>query len=253
LRKSYLESDCMPLLMPDTQTRSVESEIMDEPEVTQQEFVRALREIRWVNRYLGGTTAILDALKTLCKTDHEPLRILDIGTGSADIPMALAEWGRATQRRLEITAVDLHPLAVQEAKARVSAYPEISVEACDAFQLPYPPESFDFVISSMFLHHLDDNEAVILLQKMVTLARRGVIINDLERHPLAWLGIRLLSILTAKGAVFYNDSALSVLRGFKKKELNTYCQQAGLKNFQIQHRHPFRWLLIWQRTPHSNM
>jgi len=242
----------MPLLMPDTQTRSVESEIMDEPSVTPTEFVRALREIRWVNRYLGGTAAILEALQSLCKTDNEPLRILDIGTGSADIPVALAQWSRATRRRIHITAVDLHPLAVQEARARVAHYPEITVIACDAFQLPYPQESFDFVISSMFLHHCDDSQSVTLIARMAQMASRGVIINDLERHTLAWLGIRILSILTAKGAVFYNDSALSVLRGFKKSELNTYCEQAGLSGFEIQHRHPFRWLLIWQRNPDPN-
>jgi len=238
--------------MPDTQTRSAESEIMDEPSVTPMEFVRALREIRWVNRYLGGTAAILNALQVLCETDGKPLRILDIGTGSADIPLALAKWGRATQRQIHIKAIDLHPLAVQEAKARVTAYPEITVETCDAFQLPYAPESFDFVISSMFLHHCDDTQSVALLQRMAQLARRGVIINDLERHPLAWLGIRIVSILTGKGSVFYNDSALSVLRGFKKSELNTYCKLAGLSGFEIQHRHPFRWLLIWQRPSNLN-
>jgi len=239
---------------PATDRRSDEDEIMENPDVSRSDFVRALGEIRWVNRNLGGTAAILDALEGLCEADHPPdilsdaLRILDLGTGSADIPMAMAEWGRANQRKLQITAVDLHPAAVEEAQTRTASYPEIEVRQGNALTLPDEPQSFDYVVSSMFMHHLSQAEAAELLRAMARLSRKGLVVNDLERHPWAWMSIRLLGRLTAKGHIFRHDSALSVLRGFQKAELEALCREAGLEGVEIRHRFPFRWVLIWRRT-----
>jgi 2-polyprenyl-3-methyl-5-hydroxy-6-metoxy-1,4-benzoquinol methylase len=235
---------------PATDYRSDEDEIMENPDVSRGDFVRALDEICWVNRNLGGTAAILDTLERLCEANQSStaLRILDLGTGSADIPMAMAEWGRAKQRKLQITAVDLHPAAVEEAQARTASYPEIEVRQGNALALPDEPYSFDYVVSSMFMHHLSQAEAVELLRTMARLSRRGLVVNDLERHPWAWMSIRLLGRLTAKGHIFRHDSALSVLRGFQKEELEALCREAGLGGVEIRHRFPFRWVLVWRRT-----
>jgi hypothetical protein len=175
---------------PATDYRSDEDEIMENPEVSRGDFVRALGEIRWVNRNLGGTAAILDTLEGLCAAEQQPeilsdaLRILDLGTGSADIPMAMAEWGRAHQQKLQIIAVDLHPAAVEEARTRTASYPEIEVRQGNALALPDEPYSFDYVVSSMFMHHLSQAEAVELLRTMARLSRRGLVVNDLERQSM---------------------------------------------------------------------
>jgi SAM-dependent methyltransferase len=239
--------------------RCHDDEIMEHPSISRLNFLRALSEIRWVNRYLGGTKALLDTLKKLCRSQDKgrdsfqtlDLQILDLGTGSADIPLAIAQWGQQQGHKLAITAIDSHPTAVEAAQALTAAYPEIEVRQKDALALPYAPDSFDYVVSSMFLHHLDDDDAVRLLQTMARLCRKGLIINDLERHPLAWLGIALLGILTKKGDVFRNDSRLSVLRGFQRNELERFCQEAGLHNAIIHSRFPYRWLLVWRKPQAS--
>jgi 2-polyprenyl-3-methyl-5-hydroxy-6-metoxy-1,4-benzoquinol methylase len=240
---------------PSTRNRSTEDELMESPSVKELDFIQALNEIRWVNRYLGGTAAMLSTLQALCAgmpEQQEPIRILDLGTGSADIPIAIAQWGRAHKQALQITAIDLHTLAVQEARHLTRQYPEIEVCQDNALELPYEAQSFDYVVSSMFMHHLTHAEAICLLQNMARLCRRGLIVNDLERHPLAWWGIRLLGNLTGKGPIFKNDSALSVLRGFQKQELIALCQEADLAKATITHRHPYRWLLTWEKQESAN-
>ena len=231
------------------QSRSQLPEIMDEVSVSKADFLRAMSEIRWVNRYLGGTAAILKPLQTFCRSlpTSPTLTILDLGTASADIPCAIAKWLRQSERHFSLTAIDLHSTAVEEAQRYVAAYPEITVLQKDALQLLEWDVSYDFVISSMFLHHLTNDDAVHLLKTMAKLARKGFIINDLERHPLAWLEIRLLGWLTLKGKIFRYDSALSVKRAFTRDELKSLCHQAGLPQVQIHHRFPFRWVIVWQR------
>ncbi|WP_373533043.1 methyltransferase domain-containing protein [Vampirovibrio sp.] len=243
----------MPFLA-DYQTRSQLPEIMDDAQVRECDFLRAMAEIRWVNRYLNGTGCILTVFKRLCKKipNDAPLRILDLGTASADIPKALVQWAKKSGRLLSITALDLHPVAVQAARQYVQNHPKITVVQGDAMRLSEQSGDYDFVISSMFLHHLDDDAAIQLLKSMAKKAQRGFVINDLQRHPLAWLGIRLLGWLTGKGKIFRYDSALSVKRAFTRKELESFCMRAGLPEAQVEHHFPFRWVIVWLRAGNGN-
>lgn len=254
------------------QSRHHEEELMDLPETGKDDFIRALEEIRWVNRRLGGTHAILTELTKLIlktregvpltsqervgagpvpaphKNKNSTFKILDLGTASADIPIALVQWARQHRIAFEITAVDLHPTAIETARKATENLPEITVMQGDALSLPFADQSFDFVISSMTMHHLRDDEAIRLLREMVRMSRRALLVNDLERHPLAWLGIRSLGILTGKGKVFRNDAPLSVLRGFTRSELEALGKQAGLTSMRLHHWRPYRWVLVWTRT-----
>ncbi len=224
-------------------------EIMDHPSTSKADFLRAMAEIRWVNRYLNGTSCMLEAVQKLCQNiaSEDSLSLLDLGTASADIPLAIAQWARKSKRTLTIKALDLHPLAIMEGRRYVQNYPEIEVVQGNALDCTESESQYDFVISSMFLHHLENEDAVELLRGMARQAKRAVIVNDLERHPLAWLGIRLLGWVTLKGKIFRYDSALSVKRAFTKQELENLCQQAGLHQALIEARVPFRWVITWQR------
>lgn len=230
------------------QSRRNEEEWMDQPSTSPEAFSRALVDIQWVNRNLGGTETMLKTVvQMLPPHEANPIHILDLGTGSADIPLALLRWSETARRALQITAVDLHPVAVAEARQLCKNAPQIQVIQADALHLPYPDQSFDLVISSMFMHHLEDEQAIRLLLEMARMSRTGLIINDLERHPLAWLGIKALGHLTGKGDIFMNDAPLSVLRGFTRPELEALIASAGLKNVEIQHHRPYRWIVRWTR------
>jgi SAM-dependent methyltransferase len=236
--------------------RRDEEEWMDLPSTTRLEFIQALYDIQWVNRKLGGISTLLEEFERLIPSDFQTnfrgtLSVLDLGTGSADIPRALVEWSRALphERRinLAITAVDLHPVAVEISRQLSENYPEISIVQADALTIAEPDQSFDIVISSMFMHHLQHKQAVRLLQEMARLSRLGFIVNDLQRHPFAWAGIKVLGMLTGKGKIFKNDAPLSVLRGFTRADLQVLRQDAQLPTLRIRHRKPYRWLLSWQR------
>ena len=234
------------------QTRRDEDEWMDLPTTSRQDFTEALHDIQWVNRNLGGTAVILSELAQFIPTSFSGVfSILDLGTGSADIPQAIMDWVRqvfpAQEIQFKITAVDIHTVAVDVAKQLAQSYPEIEVIQADALNLDFPDESFDVVISSMFMHHLTGEQPVRLLQEMARLCRQGFIVNDLERHPLAWLGIKTLGVLQGKGKVFRNDAPLSVLRGFTRQELLSLKESAGLPALEIHHRKPYRWCLCWKR------
>lgn len=233
-------------------SRKHEDEWMDLPSTSTGEFTEALRDIQWVNRNLGGTEVLLSAFQSMLPSDlPAALSVLDIGTGSADIPRALANWARAANHLnlppLHITACDIHPVAVSVSRQLCQGYPEITVVQADALNLSYTENSFDIVISSMFLHHLDNAQAVQLLREMARISRIGLIVNDLERHPLAWLGIKTLGHLTRKGRIFKNDAPLSVLRGFDRSDLERLKQQSGLTTLEIQHHRPYRWVLCWRK------
>lgn len=248
-------------VMLDFKQRRHEEELMDLPETSREEFTRALYEIQWVNKNLGGISAIDNTLWEMIPDGFQgTIRILDLGTGSADIPLALAKGIRSLKAEydpgqwtieFQITAIDLHSTAVEVAKELTADYPEITVRQGDALNLEYADQSFDFVISSLTMHHLEGDGPQRLLSEMNRLSRIGFIVNDLERHPLAWLAIKAVSFLTGKGKVFANDAPLSVLRGFTRPELEDLCRQAGLSasgtKVEIRHRAPYRWLLIGRK------
>jgi ubiquinone/menaquinone biosynthesis C-methylase UbiE len=232
--------------------RREEEELMDQPTTSRKDFTRALYDIQWVNRHLGGIDVLMTELIQMIPANHSGLlTILDLGTGSADIPKAIAQWTRqapsARSVWVDITAVDLHPVAVDVARQLTQGYPEIRVVQADALNLPYADRSFDIVISSMFMHHLPNDQAVRLLQEMARLCRVGFIVNDLQRHLLAWLGIKALGMLQGKGKVFQNDAPLSVLRGFTRHELQQLKRDADLPDLVIQHHRPYRWILSWKK------
>lgn len=228
---------------------SGEEELMDLPSTPAEAFQEALQDIRWVNRYLGGERSMIQALEALINANSSrTYTVLDVGTGSGDIPMALVNWGRAHGIRFEITAVDVHPVAVDVGKALARDYPEIHVVQGDALQLPYPDGSFDLVISALFMHHLNTPKAVRLLLEMARLCRIGFVISDLERHPVAYLSIWVLGKITGKGAVFQHDAPLSVLRGFTEADLQCLKGLSGLSAMTISRQIPYRFILSWKKT-----
>jgi hypothetical protein len=141
--------------------------------------------------------------------------------------------------------VDLHPLAVREARNWVVDYPEILVVQADAFQLPFVEGGFDFVMASLFLHHFEDEAAARLLQGFSQVARDAFLINDLRRHPLAYYSIRCLTWLFTNNRLVRHDAAVSVLRGFQDADWQKIAGLAGL-SLKVHRHFPFRYLIIGQ-------
>jgi hypothetical protein len=213
--------------------RHLEPERMDDPAVDPAELDRALTFLRSLNRRLGGVSGALTPLKrwTAAWPREAEIRILDIATGAADIPLAIAAWAQRTGRggRVRITAIDLHETTLAIAQRHVGRHPDIELLRTDARRLmeQFEPDSFDFVHAGLFLHHLPDIEAVTVLRIMDRLGRHGLIWNDLVRSPLSKLAVRLLSFAPWIPRIARHDALVSVRAGFTRAEALDLAQRAG--------------------------
>ncbi len=200
-------------------------EYMDAPDLTGADLEQCLLDIARVNRFCGGLKTTLDAFDILVPKDATELRVLDLGTGGGDVPEAMLRWGKRRGVAVEVVAVDFNPVIVEWAQTRRVHLPEIDWRCEDAFALSYGDGDFDIVHAALFLHHFADGALGELLKKMYALCRLGVVVNDLHRHRLAYVGAHLAGLLLAGSAMFRHDGPLSVLRGFVPHELEALAQR----------------------------
>ncbi len=197
--------------------RRNDPELMDGSDQTAEEMAAALRDIRAVNRWLGGFSGIVRPLAALARERHwRDLSLLDIGTGSADIPRRVLAEATSQTGVTRAAGVDLHPIITRIARAEGDG---VSVLRADGFRLPFRDGAFDIVTASMFLHHFEETPAAALVREFARVARRCVLVNDLQRHRVPWLVIHALGAVGGASRMFRHDAPLSVLRGFTAEEL----------------------------------
>jgi ubiquinone/menaquinone biosynthesis C-methylase UbiE len=203
-----------------------------------------LRDLARINRWLGGVGLSERAIDVLAERrsqpSGEPMRLLDLGTGGADIPAALLERqaaGRGWPPRLEVTAVDLRSEILA---AAVAVRPELETMAglelaiADGRDLPFEDGQFDIAHASLLLHHLDPPEARAVLAEMGRVATVGVVINDLARSWLTWIGAWLVLHLVTRNRWTRHDGPLSVRRAYTVKEASTLLSDAGLTVIHVE-------------------
>jgi ubiquinone/menaquinone biosynthesis C-methylase UbiE len=219
------------------------SELMDLPGADPVEHAGALRGLALINRFLGGSRAVLAELSPLIVGLPQPVRILDVATGFADIPRAIVRWARRRGVRVEIECLDQSRQALELAAAASAAYPELRFTPGDALSLPDPPASFDVVLSSLFLHHLEGDQPVRFLRELLRVARRGVVVNDLRRgrwpYLMTWLSLHLFS----RNRLIRFDGPLSIRRAYREAELRELAAAAGWEGARVTRYAFFRQVL----------
>ena len=220
-------------------------ELMDQPGLDRALLREELRTLERCNRRLGGHDLALHYVERfVSSTGARSLSILDLGTGVADIPRAIAAWARRRQLPVTITAVDGNAEILQIAGESCQAWPEIRLEQHDLRSLPFAAAGYDLVMCSLALHHFAAADAVTLLRRIHALARGGYIVNDLRRHWLAIGSTELLARLLIRSPIFRHDAAQSCRAAFTVEELGEMAERAGLGHFQIQlHHGVFRMVL----------
>jgi 2-polyprenyl-3-methyl-5-hydroxy-6-metoxy-1,4-benzoquinol methylase len=227
--------------------RSNEAELMDGSDYDADELIENLADLRRVNRFLGGQNALTRHLFPMIEgLQKKHVSLLDIGTGSADIPTRIVEWARLRGINIDFVVVDLNQIAAREAQTHTANYPEIKVICADAMNLPFDYGSFDFVLASMFLHHFETPLAAKLIRSFACMARVAFIINDLRRHPVAYYSIKALTRIFTRNRLVRNDSALSVLRGFTERDISEIEEIANTEIRTYRH-FPYRLILIGQQ------
>jgi ubiquinone/menaquinone biosynthesis C-methylase UbiE len=201
---------------------------MDEPDVDRARLRHSLSFICLINRMLGYTRATLWHFERLSRTwePGQAIHVLDVATGSADIPRALAKWGRRRGFDLRIVGLDRHPLTARFADERTSDIPNIRIIRGDALSLPFACDTFDYVITNMFLHHLEDDQIVRALKEMDRVARRGIVAADLLRHRRAYAWITLLTLFSTP--MLKHDARLSVAQALTRPEVLEIRRRAGV-------------------------
>ena len=185
-----------------------------------------LKDLVKINRYFGGH-AILRRMIAEFVDPRDRFTVLDVGAASGDMGAAL----RRSYPRAIVTSLDHRPVHLEEA-----APPKL---AGDAFQLPFGPASFDFVFSSLFLHHFTDEQVVELFHGFKAVARRAVLAIDLERGPLAYYFIPATRWLFGWHDISMHDGPASVRAAFKKDELLELARRAGLKSAKTKIHRPW--------------
>ena len=215
----------------DWSRRATEPELLDLG-VDDEEARRSLRDLRFVNRWLGGRRALRRAVLPLLAGLPRPT-VLDVGCGSGDLPGLLhAEHG------LRVVGLDLKPLHLRQAPRSLLPV------AADVRRLPFGPRSFDVVTASLFLHHFDGDEAASVLASLAAVARRALVVNDLRRARLPWLFGRLFFPLLFQARVSVADGLLSIRRSFTPRELAETFRQAGLPGARVERAWPYRLLAV---------
>lgn len=210
-----------------------------------------LRDLARVNRWLGGAELSWRALRPLLR-GHDasrPARLLDLGTGIADIPLGLIGRARRAGLGLEILATDVRPEIVDAAAARAAASGASSVKVAlaPADRIDQPDGSFDVVHASLVLHHLDQPAATALLREMARVASMAVIVNDLDRRLIWWVGAWLLAHLATRNRYTRQDAPLSVRRAYRSAEVAQMAETVGLREVKRYAATPaYRYAIVFE-------
>ncbi|MEL6719889.1 MAG: methyltransferase domain-containing protein [Bacteroidota bacterium] len=225
--------------------RSEEAEIMDDLESSGEVIDQTLQELDVINRLLGGNHLSIQGLKHLLKKEHpQPITLLDLGCGGGDILILMAKWARKNQFDIRFIGIDANPHIVAYAEKNCSEFPEISFQCLNIFSPEFQALQCDILHASLFTHHFTQTELIDLFQVFKKQARLGIIINDLHRHFLAYYSIKWLTHFFSKSEMVKYDAALSVARGFRKKELMQILNATNIQNYQLHWKWAFRWKLI---------
>jgi len=225
--------------------RSYEKEMMDLPGQPRELLEDDLRNLRMINRRLGNYHSVVRGLNAWVGSQKiDRFSLLDVGTGSGDIPAVIARWARRKGIAAAISALEPEPVTVAQAAFQTRAFAEITVVRGDGMAPPFRAASFDVVLASQLLHHFSEENIVLLLRTWSKVARRAIIVSDLVRHPLAYYGIHLLTKLFTRNAMTRTDAPLSVARAFTLAEWRALLRQADVGPFKIFSAFPFRVMAL---------
>jgi 2-polyprenyl-3-methyl-5-hydroxy-6-metoxy-1,4-benzoquinol methylase len=209
--------------------RDERPELMDSTRLAPGELDAALRFLEMTNRWFGGTSVILKHLARWLSrhVGTRPPRILDVGTGAADIPLAVVRWAARRGMRVEIVGLDVVEATSRLARARTRGADQVSIVTGDLFAFSSHGAVFDYVVANLFLHHVEPARTVAALAACDRLARRGLVVSDLRR---SWASLAAVSALSfaAGNRIVRHDGPLSVRRSFTVRELASLAERAGL-------------------------
>jgi SAM-dependent methyltransferase len=233
--------------MVDTRYRSEAPEIMDDFSMEGEILRDALDKIAAINKLLGGNKVTLEGVKLLTRMQAAAtvISILDVGCGNGDMLRTLADYARGTGLRFKLHGIDANAFTIHHAEQLSADYAEISYSSKDIFDYDLP-ERYDIILCTLTLHHFKDPQLLELMQYFKNQSRLGVVVNDLHRSALAYYLFKLICTLFGLNDMSREDGLVSILRGFKRQDLQGYSRALQLKKYSIRWKWAFRYQWIIQ-------
>lgn len=229
-----------------TKFRSTAPELMDDFEMKGEILRDALDKIASINKLLGGNKVTLDGIKTLLKNKPKTqlLRITDIGCGNGDMLRTLADYADKNNLNFSLTGIDANQFTIDHAESLSKNYSNITYQCRDIFDDSVTEEYCDIFICTLTLHHFKDEEIIHLLNRFKSSAKVGIVINDLERSALAYRLFQALCFVFGLNHMSREDGLVSILRGFKREDLEKYTKELNFNYSSIKWKWAFRYQWI---------
>tara|TARA_R110000737_G_scaffold50895_2_gene71968 strand:+ start:11098 stop:11805 length:708 start_codon:yes stop_codon:yes gene_type:complete len=235
-------------MLVNTTCRSKDIEIMDDLDMSGEVLINSLDQIASINKWLGGNKLTIDGIKILLenKTKNETIKIVDLGCGNGDMLRKVAEFGKKNSFQFELLGIDANQATIDYANELSVNYPEITYKKEDVLSNEFETESYDIALCTLFLHHFEDAVALNFIQNLAKKAKFGIVINDLHRHRLAYYLFKVVTLFSTN-QMAKKDGLLSILKGFKRKDLERFSKKINFKS-TLTWRWAFRYQWIINKT-----
>lgn len=233
-----------------TKFRTLDTEIMDDFSLQGKELKDALDKIASINQLLGGNKLTLHGIKALLKKSntHKTIVVADIGCGNGDMLRMLAKYGQRNNLNFKLIGIDANAFTINYAKKLSVGYPNIEYICVDIFSDEFTAIKYDIVLCTLTLHHFTNDEILNIITTFNNNAEVGIIINDLHRSKLAYRLFKMIGIIFNLNKMSRQDGLVSILRGFKKNELEIFSNKVNFKNYTINWKWAFRYQWIIAKT-----
>jgi len=223
-------------------------ELLDTRQPVNYELEASLESLRVLNKYFGAYSLVRHFMRRWLEPGRT-YRMLDLATGSGDIPRMIVKWARRHGVNVRIDAVDLNPATLQIARKKSTGYPELQFIRADARNY-CDAMTYDVVTCSLALHHFSELDALKVLRRACELSHDKVLVADLERTWFTWACVQAVTTVAARDPMTRHDAKLSVKRAFSYHELGDLAVEAGWRNFGHARFVPARQA-IWMCSRHE--
>ena len=231
--------------------RSSEKEQMDNLTLKGKALHDTLDGLSLINRYLGNTNATFAAVKKEIINTNRPLKIIDLGCGGGDNLRAIADWSNEKKYTVDLIGIDGNAAILEYAIAKNNSIIQIDYLQADILDPAFLMPKCDLLISSHFMYHFSDEALVKFLFQAKEKVAHKIIFSELQRSAIAYNLFRLGSVFLPFSKMVKQDGLKAIRRSFKKKELESIFNKAGIENYKIQRKWVFRYLVEIFKQPQN--
>ncbi|SFH86181.1 methyltransferase domain-containing protein [Halpernia frigidisoli] len=233
----------------DTTYRTDLEESMDDFSMDNDGLITALDDLARINKFLGGNSVTIEGIEKLLKNyqKSETITILDFGCGDGEMLRQVADYGKRQNINFNLIGIDANAATIRYAENNSKNYSNISYLAEDIFLYDFSKINIDIALITLTLHHFKDPEILNLMKVIFNLVRKGIVVNDLQRSKIAYRLFQAIIFVFRLEKMTANDGLISILRGFKKPDLEKFSHQLDFKKYSITWKWAFRWQwIIWK-------